>query len=172
LTPENKSYFFVDLVTNKMTSKWTVERELRLVELCETYKSDIDGTGNSPETNKRRNAAWNYITEALNAETRSNFNFVQVKKKYQNLKSTAKFKIANNAKSRSKTGGGLHTELTLTEAERQLEATLGMSKGFCGEKYFVESRLFPDSENIDPNQIDEGLFTQVKNMCSSGCCAA
>jgi hypothetical protein len=145
-----------------MTSKWTDERELRLVELCGMYQSDIDGTGNSHDTNKRRNAAWNYITEALNAETRSNLNLVQVKKKYQNLKSTAKFKIAHNAKSRNQTGGGLHTEKILTEAERQLKTTLGMSKGFTGEKIFVESRLFPGTENIDPNQTEDSIFTQVK----------
>ena len=144
-----------------MTSKWTEERELRLVELCGIHQNDIDGTGNSHDTQKRRNAAWNYITETLNAETRSNFNLSQTKKKYQNLKSSAKSKIAENSKSRNQTGGGVHTAKNLTEAEKQIEAMLGTSKGFTGEKSFVESQLFPGRENINPNQIDESIFTQV-----------
>lgn len=145
-----------------MTSKWTEERELRLVELCGTYQSDIDGSGNSYEINKRRNAAWNYITEALNAETRSNFNQAQVKKKYQNLKSSAKAKIAENSRSRNLTGGGLHTAKVLTEAEKQLESALGTSKGFIGETSFVESRLFPGKENVNPDQTVDSILTEVK----------
>ena len=142
-------------------SKWTEERELRLVELCTIRQAEIDGTGNSNDTNKKRNAAWESITSCLNAETRSNFDRTQVKKKYQNLKSSAKSKIAENVKSRNQTGGGLHIPKTLTEAERQLEDSLGQSKGFTGEKFFVESRIFPQTESFEQNQTIDTIFTQV-----------
>jgi hypothetical protein len=133
-----------------------------VAELCIIRQSEIDGMGNSNDINKRRNAAWEYITTCLNAETRSNFDKVQVKKKYQNIKSTAKFKIAENVTSRNKTGGGLHIPKILTAAEELLEASLGQSKGFTGEKYYVESRIFPPTENHDPNQTGDSFFTQVR----------
>ena len=143
-------------------SKWTEERELRMAELCIIRQSEIDGTGNSNDINKRRNAAWESITTCLNAETRSNFDKTQVKKKYQNLKSQAKSKIAENATSRNKTGGGIHIPKILTAAEELLEASLGQSKGFTGETNFVESRIFPRTENHDPNQTGDSVFTEVK----------
>ena len=142
-------------------SKWTEERELRLVELCSIRQSEIDGTGNSNDINKRRNSAWDYITSLLNAETRSNFDKNQVKKKYQNLKSSAKSKIAENVKSRNKTGGGLHISKALTEAEKQLEGTLGQTRGFTGEKNYVESRFFSQVSNNNQNQTSDSIFNQV-----------
>ena len=87
----------------------------------------------------------------------SNFVRDQVKKIYQNLKSSAKSKIAENAKSRNQTGGGLHISKTLTEAERQLEDSLGQSKGFIGEKFFVESRIFPRTESFNQNQSSDTI---------------
>ena len=142
-------------------SKWTEERELRLVELCSIRQSEIDGTGNSNDTNKRRNSAWDAITSCLNAETRSNFDKNQVKKKYQNLKSSAKSKIAENVKSRNKTGGSLHTPMALTEAEKQLQETLGQTRGFTGEKYFVESHIFSQAASNNQNQTSDSIFSQV-----------
>ena len=108
---------------------WTSEQECLLIAKYKEFQSDIDGTGNSAEANKRRNSAWDKTRDAINASFAVNYTTKQVKKKFQNIKGTLREKMSEHKKSLNQTGGGPSNELKISPCEELLHKTLGETQG-------------------------------------------
>jgi Myb/SANT-like DNA-binding domain len=136
---------------------WTVQQEHRLVELYKEEQADIDGTGSTVDANRRRRQAWQKIAINLNVEFGTDYAPDTAKKKFWNIKASLRSKQTANGMSQRKTGGGEGVELKFTAAEELLYSIVGATKGFTGEKHYIESLVMPQINS--PFSLSEGTST-------------
>jgi hypothetical protein len=118
---------------------WSSQQELRLIELYEDERHLIDGTNNSSDANRKRKQAWQRIAMTLNLESGSKLDHNDVRKKFQNMCTGMRSKLAQNRQSIQKTGGGEGSQQPLSLPEERLYSLLGGTKAFTGERFFIES---------------------------------
>ncbi len=130
------------------------EKDKRLVELYQEYRQTLEGSGNASETNKKRKAAWETIATTINTENRTKFTSDQCRKRWKNLKSTAKSASTTVTKARKRTGGGEIEAKELSSSQQLVVGVLGESRGFIGEPEAVETPIFGESGADEVNELD------------------
>jgi len=107
-----------------------------LINLVKKYDEEINNTNNGADGSKRRQAAWNAITEQQNSSFAMNFTPQQWKKKFYNVQTSLKQKFSTEKRliftfysfilyfcsERKLTGGGIFDEskiASLTPAEEE-----------------------------------------------------
>ena len=113
-------------------SKFNTEKNSRLVELYQDHRKKLKCIGNTSHQNKRRTSGWELIAKAINNENRTHFTWEQCKKRWQNIKSTAKAQNAANKRSLKKTGGGPFDAFPLSDTSTKVIEFLGETTGFEG----------------------------------------
>eukprot|EP00918_Siedleckia_nematoides_P052220 GHVU01114132.1.p2 GENE.GHVU01114132.1~~GHVU01114132.1.p2 ORF type:complete len:325 (+),score=66.73 GHVU01114132.1:2286-3260(+) len=118
---------------------WTTAEQLRLVQLVGENYATLTGEGKTPDINAKRMAAWRVIAQTISSETGGQFDGEQARKKWQNVKGSAKGKRATQRREAAKTGGGVPQVPKFTAAEESVVQLLGETKGFVGEVDFFEA---------------------------------
>lgn len=122
--------------------------ELRLIELVKNKNSQLFGTGLVANGAAQRKKAWEEITTTLNSESGNAKRTVsQVKKKWYNLKSSAKIRNAEIKKNRQGTGGGPSAG-SLTNTEAAIVEFVGNTPSFCGLEGFESSTRTPTDDSV------------------------
>ena len=83
---------------------WTKEEEYTLIDGIQADGNLIRGTGQSAEINKK--ALWNGMMSKVNSIHSNNRDIKEIKKKWNNLKVTAKARVDNTRREVRRTGGG------------------------------------------------------------------
>ena len=90
--------------TRKMN--WTKEEEYTLIDAIQAAGDLIRGTGQSAEINKKKKALWNGMMSKVNSIHGNSRDIKDIKKKWNNLKVTAKARVDNTRREVRRTGGG------------------------------------------------------------------
>ena len=83
-------------------SKFDTEKDGRLVEFYQDHREKLECIGTTFHQNKTRRSGWESIAKAINNENKTNFTWEKCKKRWQNIKSTAKAQNASNKRSLKK----------------------------------------------------------------------
>ena len=122
-------------------SKFDTEKDARLVELYRENQEDLECLGNSTQANKKRRLSWEKIARCNNVENRTNFTWGQCKKRWQNVKSVAKFANSANKRSRHQTGGGSNDAKPLSDTSNMIIDLPGETAGFTGCEEGMETSV-------------------------------
>eukprot|EP00918_Siedleckia_nematoides_P037858 GHVU01082144.1.p1 GENE.GHVU01082144.1~~GHVU01082144.1.p1 ORF type:complete len:204 (+),score=29.10 GHVU01082144.1:500-1111(+) len=117
-----------------MTVNWTATSELALIDLTTPRLIEIEGVGNTAQTNNARKEAWKGIHEALQAQQGLQHSDPhKIKKKWQHMKSLAKQKLVGMRAWHAGTGGGGPCPIILSVCEEKILDVMGERRGFRGE---------------------------------------
>lgn len=117
----------------------------RLVELYEEHREVLKGTDRKANTEIRRKKAWEKIVDKLFAETGKKFSVKAAKKRWQNIKGSAKEAYVKEKNSSKKTGGGSPEGIGLSETQQAIVNIEGNTPLFKGIDNPVETSIFGNS---------------------------
>lgn len=122
------------------------EEELQvLIEEYERRRAVIDSDEKTVDFAKKKNQAWEKITEAVNACSNHKRTITQVKTKIKNLKTRAKSRYVATKRLSGQTGGGPPPK-QLSAVEERLAAMYENSAGWSGVPGGAESSAIPSLE--------------------------
>ena len=91
--------------TNRKVN-WTKEEEYTLIEAIQAAGDVLRGTGQSADMNKKKTRLWNDVINTINSIHGNNRDVKEVKKKWNNLKGSAKVCVNCSRREARRTGGG------------------------------------------------------------------
>ena len=100
-------------------SDWTKEEECALINEIETAGETLRGSGNSADINKKKKQLWKTITAKVNAVYGNNRGVEDMRRKWNNLKVTAKSKVDACRIGEGRTGQG-NDPVSIIEDEEML----------------------------------------------------
>ena len=90
----------------KKIVNWTKEEEYTLIEAIQAAGDVLRGTGQSAVINKKKMGLWNDVMKNINSIHGNNRDVKEVKKKWNNLKGSAKARVDCSRREARMTGGG------------------------------------------------------------------
>ncbi|XP_069974503.1 nuclear apoptosis-inducing factor 1-like isoform X1 [Penaeus vannamei] len=93
-----------------------------MVEEVQKRQRVIEGSFSSTVTSKVKKAAWNSVTERVNAVSTSQRTASEVRSKLTDFKSVTKKKLAKRNEERTKTGGGHYKQPELSTPEELMSS--------------------------------------------------
>ena len=122
------------------------EEELQiLMDEYEQRRAVIDSDEKTADFGKKKNEAWEKITEAVNACSNHRRTVTQVKTKMKNLKTRAKSRFSVTKRLSGQTGGGPPPK-QLSAMDERLAAMYANSAGWSGVPGGAESAAIPSFE--------------------------
>ena len=85
---------------------WTKEEEYTLIEAVQTAGDLLKGTGHSANLNQKKKALWKDMATKLNSIHGNHRDVKDLKKKWNNIKLTAKSHVDDSRREAMRTGGG------------------------------------------------------------------
>ena len=85
---------------------WTKEEEYTLIEAIQDAGDLLRGTGQCAEINKKKTRLWNNVMRKVNSIHGNNRDVKDIKKKWNNLKGSAKARVDSSRREARRTGGG------------------------------------------------------------------
>lgn len=101
-----------------------------LVGEVETHQTILFGTLNAGVTNKRKNAAWEKVTTAVNSVGSEERSLSEIKKKWFDIKLCAKKRVTAYRQETTQTGGG-QTTTQLSPMDTRIASIIG-DTALCG----------------------------------------
>ena len=96
---------------------WTKEEEYTLIEAIQYAGDILRGTGQFAEINKKKTRLWNNVMRKINSIHGNNRDVKDIKKKWNNLKGSAKARVDYSRREARRTGGGGPNEAGEVEDE-------------------------------------------------------
>ena len=87
---------------------WTKEEEYALIEAIQDAGDILRGTGQCAEINKKKTRLWNNVMRKINSIHGNNRDVKYIKKKWNNLKGSAKARVDSSRREARRTGGGIN----------------------------------------------------------------
>ena len=142
---QNQNVYFV-MASQVIKAPDMSEEEVQvLIQEFERRKAVIDSEEKTVDFAKKRDRAWEEITEAVNACSDFRRSTAQVKTKLKNLKTRAKTRFQAAKRHSGHTGGGPPAK-QLSFAEEKLVAMYSHSAGWSGIPGGAESSVIPPYE--------------------------
>lgn len=130
-----------------------------LMKLVDKYKHIIENKKSDAVVWKNKQAAWEKITQEMNAANGTFRTSANIRGKYENLKKNTKKKFAQEKRNLYRTGGGVEPVVNITKTDEEIKNLLGVSldglfNEFDSDAVVIE--ITEDTENKDtPPGVEE-----------------
>ena len=158
---------------------WTKEEEYTLIEAIQDAGDVLRGTGQCAEINKKKTRLWNNVMRKINSIHGNNRDVKDIKKKWNNLKGSAKARVDSSRREARRTGGGPNEagevededililssdrDLSTSVAERvsQMFSSTPAFTGICGSvDMFQAPTAFPSHTEISETSEVTPVFEE------------
>ena len=140
-------------------NNWTKEKESTLINEIESAGEILRGSGNCADINKKKRQLWKDIAARINSVHGNNKAVDDIRKKWNNMKLTAKTKVDASFREANKTGGGsnssgiVDSEMLILAADKgitnsdRIRDKSDTTPAFCGISGSIDNFVILAPEN-------------------------
>ena len=147
-------------------NNWTKEEESTLINEIESAGEILRGSGNCADINKKKRQLWKDIAARINSVHGNHRAVDDIRKKWNNMKLTAKTKVDASFREANKTGGAqtplewliLAADKGITNSDR-IRDMFETTPAFCGISGAIDNFVIPAPENTQ--SIDSVVDTSI-----------